>query len=435
MPTWQQEMGWHCGTCEKLNRGRFKECQNCGKAKESEPFVDLPDEGEGLQWAVTDAKLLEQAEAGPDWECRFCASHQRRDNGDCANCGAKQGESRNHETKWDDGSVGPSGEGLTEREEIAADIEKDLTLSDTEPGVYEAILDAEAKERRAARISTGSYRKHTPAPVAVDIDPEPSWRPERRRFWSREVRLVTAAVLGVISLVFLGYFLFRTRLVNVAVATVHWEHKVSVERQQIVRDEGFAESKPSEAFDVESLGSRHHHDDKILDGYDKVPYEDRYQCGETCTTTPRRCSKTPVNCTSNKNGFKSCSGGDERCTGGDRSCTPKYCTRTKYREVPRYHNEPVYRTFYQWHVWRWVPNRVLVESGADNDPFWPSDTKVGLGDRERANRSSSYEVIFEGPDHDKHNYTPKSLDEFRRLTPGTIRQLKVRIIGANELVP
>ena len=63
MNTWQQEMGWYCSTCKKLNRGRHKECLNCGKPKGREPFVDLPDEGEGIDWAIEDPDLLKQAKA------------------------------------------------------------------------------------------------------------------------------------------------------------------------------------------------------------------------------------------------------------------------------------------------------------------------------------------------------------------------------------
>lgn len=441
MPTWQQEMGWYCGTCEKLNRGRYKECQNCGKAKEGEPFVDLPGEGEGVEWAVKDPELVKQAKAGPDWECIYCQSHQRRDNGDCANCGAKQGYSKDHETSWDDGTTGPSGDGLNEREEVEAEIAKDK--AETERMIAEAkeesehiIAEGRAEMPRSAPPPNRPTR--TPAPTTVDLDDEPpSFRP---RVSDHQKRLGAIAI-GAALLVTLCYFLFRTTIVDATVATVSWEHKVEVSRKQVVRGEGFDESQPADAFDVESLGRRHHHDEKLHDGYDEVPYEDRYQCGEDCKTTPRTCTKTPVRCTSNKNGFKDCSGGDEHCTGGDRVCTPKYCTRTKYKKVERFRYEPRYETYYQWKVWRWVPNRTLVERGTNNEPFWPTDEKVGLnrgctgGEEERASRSSTYGVVFEGPDHDKYNYTPKGLDEFRILMPGTKRKLKTRILGQNELVP
>lgn len=414
MPVFHVEMLWRCGTCRTENKGRFKTCQSCGKPKEGEPFYDAHGaEAPSIADAVADPALIVQANAGSDWECIYCGSHQRRDSGECATCGAKQGYSKGHETSWDDGATGPSGHGLNEREEIDAEIAKA----------------AEQPKRRTARA---------PAPTAMGLDidePLPS-----RPALGIGGKAISVIALGAALLGMILYLLFRTTIVDATVATVAWEHKVAVERYQVVRGDGFDETQPADAFGVEVIGLRHHHNNRILDGYDKVPYEDRYQCGETCSTTPRSCTRTPVRCTDNRNGFKSCSGGDERCTGGDRRCTPKYCTQTKYREEPRYRHEPVYEPYYQWKVWRWLQNRAIVERGTNNEPFWPSTETVRLnagcsdGEQERASRSSAYEVVFEGPDRDRHRYEPKSEGEFRALAPGTKRKMKVRIIGENELL-
>lgn len=419
MPVFQVEMLWRCSACENENRGRFKTCQTCGKAKDGEPFYDAPGtEAPTIAAAVTEPALLQQAMAGPDWECIYCDSHQRRDSGECATCGAKQGYSKGHKTSWDDGATGPSGQGLNEREEIEAE------LAAAAPGAP-----ATTPKRRSARVPASTT-------ATLDIDESTGLRSAIRVSHKRFAAIaVCAALLGTLI-----YFLCRTTIVDAAVTAVSWEHTVQVERYQVVRGEGFNESQPADAFDVQSIDRRRHHDDKILDGYDRVPYQERYQCGEDCATTPRSCSRAPVRCTDNRNGFKSCSGGDQICTGGHRQCTAKYCTQTKYREEPRYRYEPVYELYYQWKVWRWLPNRTIVERGANNEPFWPPADKLRLnagcadGEQERESRSSSYEVIFQGPDRDTHRYAPKGLEEFRVLTPGTKRKMKVRIIGGNELV-
>jgi hypothetical protein len=151
-------MVWRCSTCKTVVKGRFK------------------------------------AEGGSDWQCKYCGSHQFRVDDACSNCIAKQGESRNQPTKWDDGKVGPAGGGLTALEEIQqADreeirdaergLEGKLSLSDTEPPVYERILADELRERRTKRKAT--YRRsepfRTPAPTSSDVEPELPRLPIDRR--------------------------------------------------------------------------------------------------------------------------------------------------------------------------------------------------------------------------------------------------------------
>src|SRR5690242_14317058 len=38
--------------------------------------------------SVTEAKLLRMATAGPNWECAYCGSSQRKLDGTCGQCGA-----------------------------------------------------------------------------------------------------------------------------------------------------------------------------------------------------------------------------------------------------------------------------------------------------------------------------------------------------------
>lgn len=449
MPVFQVEMVWRCSTCKTIVKGRFKECTGCGKAKAGEPFFDDPGEGTvGLEDAVTDPDLIRKAEGGSDWQCRYCGSHQFRVNDACANCIAKQGDSRDQPTKWNDGKVGPAGDGLTDLEElqradreVVRDIERGLegkvALSDTEPSVYESILAGEVRERRTKRAGKG-YRDvrppaRTPAPTAIDLEPELPRLPIDRR----KPLMFGAVALGCILLGTLFYFLFRTRIVDASVTSASWAQMVHVERYQVVPDSGFNESKPGDAFDVRYEGERHHHYIQVQDGTKTEYYQEA--CGQDCTTTPKSCYTTPVTCTNNNNGFKTCSGGDQRCTGGDRVCHTKYCQRE--RQVPKYKDVSVEESWYTWKVWRWKHHRNVVAEGNDNNPYWPSEERIGLnrdctgGEKERTRTSASYHVVFTDVEGDKHPYSPKSENEFRGLVPGTKRQVKVRIIGENELVP
>ncbi len=403
MPTWQQEMGWSCATCEKLNRGRFKECQNCGKPKEGEPFIDLPEEGEGVAWAVRDPELIKQATAGSDWECRFCSSHQRRDNGDCAQCGAKQGDSRSHPTKWDDGTVGPAGVGSTVLEDLQAEAQAEKT---------ETRAEARRHRQPKAQRRQPQAREETPPPIDdISRFKDPLVSPKAL------VALLFAAVLGVLLFV-----LFRSREVEATVTALHWTNTIEVEREQIVPGHGFNEDRPFDAFDVDFQGSRHHHYKKVKTGTRKVPYSEDYKCGEDCTTTS-------VQCRSNSNGFKTCSG-------GDRVCSPKFCSRTAYRTEDTFDSVSIEEPYYTWKVRRWATNRALKAEGSTDQPYWPSEGEVHLEPPlEREQRLSSFDVTFTDASQTRHTFHPKNTNEFQQFRIGMKRRLRVGILRSTELLP
>lgn len=404
MPTYQVEMWWTCNSCKSDNRGRYKQCQVCGKAKEGEVFFDKEDLGP--EAAVTDPELLKQALAGSDFECKFCGSHNRRDNGDCSECGALQGESRNTITKWDNGEVGPAGSGMNALEE-AKSLSKEFVSQPTKPMPVKKRVLAQSKE-----------------PV---VEPEESIKIplDFNHVKITAIVLLVAAILGIG-----GYFLFRTRIIDAQVDSVSWVHFVNVERYQKVSDAGFDDQIPGDAVDVVPMGERHHHYVKEFSHVET--YSCDKPCGEDCHTTPKHCNTTPKHCTSNKNGFKTCSGGDRVCSGGDRVCKTKYCSTTCKRDI--YKDVSVKRPYFQWRVWRWKHDRTVTETGNDNNPVWPSTEKVNLQDKERTNQSVDYRVWFIDQDGDKHSYTPDSEAEFRALVPGTKKKIKVRLIGENEIV-
>jgi len=386
--TFHVEMHWRCATCKTENLGRRKECQLCLKPIKDEKFYDAPGtEHPTIANAVADPALIKQATAGADWRCRYCSSSQRRDSGECAQCGSDQKESA-QAPKW--------------LRDILADHE------------------GEARSEVAAK---GTYLRHakthdTAPAVAVAVPPDRS-NPRRKRLSWKPF----AVVAGALSLLFLGWFLFRTRIVDARVTSVAWAHIVHVERYRIVSDCGFVEDQPIDAFDVTFDGMWHHHFVTVQRGYETQHYSEA--CGQDCRPGP-------TNCTPNGNGFKTCSQGPS-------ICTTRYCSRT--RQVPHYVQESVEMPHYTWHVWRWRHHRNVVEEGYDNEPRWPSAERIALNvgcvgqEQERATQSSDYTVTFTDIDNDTHKYSPRSEEEFRGLTIGTKRKVAVRIIGRNELVP
>lgn len=224
MSSFYVEMRWACGVCKTEMFGRHKKCSHCGKPKDDEPFYDAPGPVSRAD-AVTDASLLKQAKAGPDWKCVYCRCAERRDSGECLNCGA------------------PSGDSI-------------LPTTHTSPPIPIEQLDA--KPRLLNRYP-GSLLQVT--------------------------LVVLFAGLGSLFL----WWLFSTKEIGARVAAREWQYTVHVERFQSIAGEGFSEDKPSDAVEVVSAGRRLHHHDKVRDGYRNEPCEEPYDCGETCTKTPIEC--------------------------------------------------------------------------------------------------------------------------------------------------
>jgi len=431
MPVTHHELRWRCSisTCCHENRGRDKNCRNCGKPKEGEVFYD-PEEGEGP--ALTDAVLIQQATAGTDWQCTFCGSHQRRSSGECANCGAEQAMSRDQATKWDDGHVGEGGLSPAEEERVEALLKAAKRVEALpKPKRRPKLTDEDVEEICSEDPSPSSTVIATPVPVY------------RRNY--RPLALGSALFFGILLLGALVFFLVRPVEVDARVQGVSWKYTVQVEREKTVHEEGF--DAPIGAFDVLPMGERHHHYRQVPDGFRTVSYLEEYQCGtipRTCTRTPRTCTRTPRTCTNNQNGFKTCMGGDEICSGGQESCTgggPRYCTRPATRQEPKFRDESVTAMWYSWNVWRWVLDRQVKAEGSTDKPHWPSAEKIALNKNlpngvraEREERVTSYTVTFRDDEGESYTYHPKEIGEFESFHAGEPQLIKVNKLGSVEIV-
>ncbi len=249
---------------------------------------------------------------------------------------------------------------------------------------------------------------------------------------------IVGAVAAIVMLVCgLGWMLFSERPVDVMVTSVAWTQTVLVDRYKQIGDEGFDETRPSDAVDVQNLGRRVHHYDKVFDHNDTEHYTERVADGETCVTTPRSCYTTPRDCTPNDNGTATCTGGDEVCSGGDRECTTNYRNENRTREVPVYRDEARYENFYSWTVWRWKPERKIPHNGSTTDTIWADseeiclNCRVGAGEKEReSGRLGTYMVSFlYEKNANSFTHEPKNEVEFRTYPLGSTHKAMYSIVG------
>ena len=380
------EMLWGCVSCNAENKGRHKTCTACGSPRTEASPEWMPDDISPMA-AVKDSALLHRFKAGRDWKCPYCGTSQFRADGTCVQCGSTQGDTSTPNPEWLAGRT------------------KELEW------------DKKVEDPVIAR----------PKPIETKVNPLEPYLEKVSLPW-RGLLLALLVTAGVATLL---YFVFRTRIVEAKVSEVYWQRTVKVERYQLNADEGW--SVPGGALEVKDLGSRIHHYDKVQVGSHKEPYQETYTCGQTCRTVPGSCSTTPRSCVSNRNGSATCSGGDQVCSPSTQSCTPQYCSRTLYRTVPDYQDQPRYQDWYSWKLWSWTFNRNVSVSGTTT-PQWPSGEQVALGDKEReSDRSETFKVklLSDTP----ITYSPKSEAEFSRFHVGATHKLKVGVAHGVEVLP
>lgn len=438
------ELVWRCSSCGTRNLGRHAICSQCGSPKDESEEYEMPTDSREVA-SVVDPDLLDLARGGPNWRCGYCDSHQRAGNVHCLRCGAaRSGE-------WTGAPPFQSSHEPPPYVPVQAERKAALGPYTFWLVILLLLFCTGAASCAACSSCVSSFDKPVPPRVEVEA-PLP-----------------------------------RTDFVARVVGT-HWSRRVRAERWQLVTYTDFRDDVPADAINVRAAGMRVHHTDQVVDGEttiyedEEVPdgyrtesYREREECGETCTTTPRRCRDVCTTsskrcrevCTSSRNGFASCrdvcTGGDrschEECTGGDRDCAPKYCERTRTRQipktrtvkvprrVPRYRDVPRYAAWASYQTWEWVEVETATAAGDDAVPRWPSlrksipaarrlvDGATPKAGSMREVRDETLELTLETDDGARHVYAAESEAELQRLASPD-RKLDVRVSnGTVQLRP
>lgn len=85
---------WVCPKCSSRCRGADQDCDNCGAVRTADVKFHL-DKGAP---AITDAKELELAKAGPDWICGFCGNTSPAGEENCTGCGSLRSDGKKRQT-------------------------------------------------------------------------------------------------------------------------------------------------------------------------------------------------------------------------------------------------------------------------------------------------------------------------------------------------
>ena len=189
-----REGAWDCPHCgRKGNRGPEKYCGGCGAPRGEDVKFYLPENAP----EVVEAKALERAKAGPDWNCSFCEADNPSTNAFCSSCGASR-------------------DGATARPVV-------------------------------------EHRKDAAPPPAPLAAPPPAApvNPKLKRGCQ-------IGCLGLAAVLVLFWFLGRPKETTLTVAGHRWERTVAIEELRTVQEEGWEGELPAGARSLSSRREVHH---------------------------------------------------------------------------------------------------------------------------------------------------------------------------------
>jgi hypothetical protein len=226
---------------------------------------------------------------------------------------------------------------------------------------------------RAGRPQGSAARTAMQPPPSMAKPPKPS------HFGRNVFVLLLVTVFGWIG------WSNRTRHVEGVVTDKQWERSIQVEAYRTVTEEGW--SLPDGGRLVRSYRAIREYR-RVLDHYETRSRQvsERVQTGTESYSCGSR---------SKGNGYFE-----------DRTCTrPTYETRyhTETYQDPVYRQEPVWDTKYEYRIKRWVPDTLLSEHGADNEPRWPAT--VPDDTTREGEKKQRYVITFRDGDGD--TYSPE----------------------------
>lgn len=320
-----REGRWLCKHCGSECRGRDEECNGldgksgCGAARASGTRFYLPENSP----YVTDKTLLTDAKSGQDWNCSHCDGANKGSNDgywvkSCAHCGS------------------------------ARDNEDAVT-----PVRYHGISDVLKSAPEATRIERedllAATRSRRQRRVAQQNGPGEQFSKSDRNF-SLWAILAIPIMLFAVWMAW-SFFTARHEVVH-QVASHNWERSITHDEFRTLTQDGW--NPPSDARIVRSeVKIRSYRD--VLDHYETKTRQlsrevasgsESYHCGTTDL--------------------------------GNGYFQDKTCSRTIYRtenytetyKDPVYREEPVWDTWYDWKVDRWVHDEIYHSRGTGLERHW-----------------------------------------------------------------
>lgn len=358
---------WDCNSCNtKGVPGDKYKCQKCGANRPDDVEFYLPDNAP----IITNQEEITKANSGPDWKCYYCNSSVSALKSDCENCGSARPE-------------------FGERQ-----------------AVTETITDKATGQKTTAQVGS-NFKRLDDDNVSAATVPAPALR--KPYFDTRKTYALALILSGLLSLAGI-IWLCQSTDVPAEITGHSWQRIQHIEEYKTLSDGGW--SYPNDAFDI-SQSPRIHHYNHVIDHYTTRTVTERVQTGSERYQSGTR----TVNLGNGRFRRESVY-----------SSRPIYSNRTRQVSEPVYRDDPVYATYYCYHINRWVNATPLVTSANNKNPIWPDistiHSGVAVGCQRPSNREEKYIVSLKTIED-----TSRNLEYNLPISQWLNLQLKQKIIA------
>lgn len=321
---------------------------------------------------IIDEKGLALASGGPYWTCSSCGSVNLAEETPCSSCGNPR-----------------EGSDTTSK---VIELGSSPLPSYHPPGEEQWY----AEQKTSTRVP-----HHTPkeTPETITRSRLPINENMRTRILEIPWIMIAGIVAALAGITLLLWLVFHTTGTEARVNGFSWFRDVTIEKYQTVHGSGWSEE--AGAYNVRT-SLRFHHNDPV--------YENRTKTTHVSKTCYR-----------------------DRGNGSTESYDCSYDTTETYSVKVR--DDPVYATWYEYDVDKWLYERTAHAEGNERDPHWPEytlnriDQKV-IGAERISGTPEAYTVHFRSTGVKQKDYTyTTSESEWMRYSMEVVYPLKVNTFG------
>lgn len=382
---------WDCPNCSTKNISALRKmrCPNCGRSKTTQDFET------SRMVEITDDYGLKLAKSGKNWECSYCHSVNLDIAQRCQGCHADRSEEIEGSFRVED---------VTDKVKNYTIIGADSTSSHESQESYSARYTEREdttpkhlpRETRQTTRRNRDYAREEPKPNFSSTVLSKFSRPSKNQWITIGVIALILIVAGLVYMTKCSY--------PGTLDSFYWERSVDVQIYKTLNDSGW--DHPHDAYNITSYSKLHHHE---------PIYETRMVSEQESYTVTRYESETTyVN----------------QGNGSTRAVTrqvPRH--ETRYRTVTRpkqvkVGDKPIYRTYYEYNVNRWVYHNRLHSNGTDkNNIYWAQFTpqpggRDNLGATRLGARNQTLYVYVRWKKGEESKYDKFKVDSYNELLVG-----------------
>jgi ribosomal protein L40E len=343
------ELEWICKRCGTKNPGLQKTCLSCGAIMESQDQFVSPEQSE----LITDQDVLMGAERGEDTHCPYCGARNAAGTANCSQCSGGLAE----------GSSRASGK----------------VLGSFKSGPAPDIVCPACSTPNPARAT-----RCTQCGGSIVVEPDPTYpaptTAARARAKPKFLLFGTAAVIILLSIIYLISLAGRRQEIPATVADARWERSIEVMEERLIAYSDWKDEIPSNAINLTCS-------DEVRTKQSEPAPDAEEVCGEPYTLDQ----------------------------GNGMGRVVQDC---------EYH---IYDDWCSYEIYEWRVIEIHRNQGSDLFPDWPAFV-LSPGQQE-GDRNENYTVTFRAENERKYSYSPKNVDQFSQFIPSSAWLLKVNGLG------